>query len=193
MAEWHHRLDGHEFEWTPGVGEGQGSLVCCDSWGRKESDTTERLNWTELNMCLSLSNLKAFPNPSKYSLVAFIYISYSIIFIFLTKSLPKILTCSNFCELYFLADSFHLLSNYGSVFLSWVDSPVSQVQQLYFFLVCSFVLKEYILQQPPKKGYSGVNVFKWFLYITGNYSVLILHWNLAEHRFLGWKWFSLRM
>ena len=48
MAGWHHRLDGHEFEWTPGVGDGQGSLACCDSWGRKESDTTERLNWTEL-------------------------------------------------------------------------------------------------------------------------------------------------
>ena len=49
MAGWHHRLDGHEFEWTPGVGDGQGGLVCCDSWGRKESDTTERLNWSELN------------------------------------------------------------------------------------------------------------------------------------------------
>ena len=44
MAGWHHRLDGHEFEWTPGVGDGQGGLACCDSWGCKESDTTERLN-----------------------------------------------------------------------------------------------------------------------------------------------------
>ena len=49
MAGWHHRLDGCEFEWTPGVGDGQGGLACCDSWGRKESDTTEWLNWTELN------------------------------------------------------------------------------------------------------------------------------------------------
>ena len=48
IAGWHHWLDGCEFEWTPGVGNGQGGLVCCDSWGRKESDTTERLNWTEL-------------------------------------------------------------------------------------------------------------------------------------------------
>ena len=48
MAGWHHRLDGHEFEWTLGVGYGQGGLVCCDSWGCKESDTTEQLNWTEL-------------------------------------------------------------------------------------------------------------------------------------------------
>ena len=46
-AEWHHRLDGRESEWTPGVGDGQGGLMCCDSRGRKESDTTERLNWTE--------------------------------------------------------------------------------------------------------------------------------------------------
>ena len=49
MAGWHHWLDGHEFVWTPGVGFGQGGLACYSSWGRKESGTTERLNWTELN------------------------------------------------------------------------------------------------------------------------------------------------
>ena len=49
MVGWHHWLDGREFEWTPEVGDGQGGLECCDSWGRKESDMTERLNWTELD------------------------------------------------------------------------------------------------------------------------------------------------
>ena len=44
MAGWHHRLDGHEFEYTPGVGDGQGGLACCDSWSCKESDMNERLN-----------------------------------------------------------------------------------------------------------------------------------------------------
>ena len=48
MAGWHHRLDGCEFEWTLGVGDGQGGLLCRGSWGRKKLDTTERLNWTEL-------------------------------------------------------------------------------------------------------------------------------------------------
>ena len=47
---WHHWLDGHEFGWTPGVGDGQGGLACCSSWGHKESDTTEWLNWTELTL-----------------------------------------------------------------------------------------------------------------------------------------------
>ena len=47
MAGWYHWLDGCESGWTPGVGDGQGGLACCDSWGRKESDTTEWLNWTE--------------------------------------------------------------------------------------------------------------------------------------------------
>ena len=47
MAGWHHPLDGRESEWTPGVGDGQGGLACCDSWGRKESDTTEWRNWTD--------------------------------------------------------------------------------------------------------------------------------------------------
>ena len=46
---WHHRLDGHGFGWTPAVGDGQGGLACCDSWGRNESDTTERLKSTELS------------------------------------------------------------------------------------------------------------------------------------------------
>ena len=47
MVGWHHWLDGHGFGWTPVVGDGQGGLACCGSWGHKESDTTERLNWTE--------------------------------------------------------------------------------------------------------------------------------------------------
>ena len=47
MAGWHHQLDGHEFEWTLGVGDGQGSLACYSPWGRKDSDMTEWLNWTE--------------------------------------------------------------------------------------------------------------------------------------------------
>ena len=47
MVGWHHRLSGHGFGWTPGVGDGQGGLECWGSWGRKESDSTERLNWTE--------------------------------------------------------------------------------------------------------------------------------------------------
>ena len=49
MAGWHHQLNGHVFRWTPGVGDAQGGLACCDSWGHKESNTTEWLNWTELN------------------------------------------------------------------------------------------------------------------------------------------------
>ena len=45
MVGWHHQLNGHECGWTLGVGDGQGGLACCSSWGRKESDTTEQLNW----------------------------------------------------------------------------------------------------------------------------------------------------
>ena len=48
MAGWHHWLDRCESEWTLGAGDGQGGLACCDSWGRKESDTTERLIWSDL-------------------------------------------------------------------------------------------------------------------------------------------------
>ena len=51
MAGWHHWLDRHESEWTPRVGDGQGGLEYCNFGGRKESDTTEPLNWTELRLC----------------------------------------------------------------------------------------------------------------------------------------------
>ena len=57
MVGWHHRLNGHEFESTLGVGDGQGGLVCCSPWGHKELDTTEQLNWTELSANDNLSIL----------------------------------------------------------------------------------------------------------------------------------------
>ena len=50
MVGWHHQLDGHGIGWTLGIGDGQGGLACCGSWGCKESDMTERLNWTELRV-----------------------------------------------------------------------------------------------------------------------------------------------
>ena len=52
MVGWHHQLNGHGFGWTPGVGDGQGGLACCGSWGHKESDMTEQLNWTEQSCTL---------------------------------------------------------------------------------------------------------------------------------------------
>ena len=58
MAEWHHRLDECEFEWTLGVSDGQGGLACCNSWGRKELNTTEPLNWTELRVILNWAESK---------------------------------------------------------------------------------------------------------------------------------------
>ena len=58
MAGWHHQLDGLEFEWSLGVGDGQGGLVSCNSWGRKESDTTEQLNWADIAVYIYISNFK---------------------------------------------------------------------------------------------------------------------------------------
>ena len=63
MAGWDHWLDKRESEWTPGVGDGQGGLACCDSRGHKELDMTERLNWTEL-----VSNWYFFSSPAMRSM-----------------------------------------------------------------------------------------------------------------------------
>ena len=54
MVGWHHRLDGHEYEQALRVGDGQGGLACCRTWGCKESDMTTWLNWTELYWCQCL-------------------------------------------------------------------------------------------------------------------------------------------
>ena len=53
MVGWHHRLNGHGLGWTLGVGDRQGGLTCCGSWGCKELDTTEQLNCTELKIILN--------------------------------------------------------------------------------------------------------------------------------------------
>ena len=64
---YHGAHDGRESEWTPGVGDGQGDLACCDSWGRKESDTTERLNWTAAQILLRLMRSHLFGFGFHYS------------------------------------------------------------------------------------------------------------------------------
>ena len=66
MAGWHPWLDGHESEWTPGVGDGQGGLECCDSWGCKESDTTEWLNWDSILKSKDINLPKKIPSSQSY-------------------------------------------------------------------------------------------------------------------------------
>ena len=75
MAGWHHWLDGRESEWTLGVGDGQGGLVCCNSWGHKESDTTEQLNWTDWRcpyFCSSHSYSSFSPSSALISMKPFV-------------------------------------------------------------------------------------------------------------------------
>ena len=61
MVRWHHQVNGHGFGWIPGVGDGQGGLACCSSWGHKESDMTERLNWTELTRWTFVGKVMSLP------------------------------------------------------------------------------------------------------------------------------------
>ena len=86
MAGWHHGLDGRGFEWAPGDGDGQGGLACCDSWGCKESDTTEQLNWRcsskepgRFNKVLPLSASPLStvnPSPNLYSLISSFFLPF---------------------------------------------------------------------------------------------------------------------
>ena len=110
MAGWHHQLNGHEFGWTPGVGDGQGGLACCDSWGRKESNTTvatELLNWTEFfftfSACLSLLFPKNFSHLAWH------------------RGSKKCLLLSVFCSVIFFLERLVLFAHTCALVLSGVE------------------------------------------------------------------------
>ena len=65
VVGWYHRLNGHGFGYTPGVGDGQGGLVCCSPWGWEESDTTEQANWTDIYVPSLLNLPSTQPRPSR--------------------------------------------------------------------------------------------------------------------------------
>ena len=91
MAGWHHQLDGHEFGWTPGVGDGQGGLACCDSWGHKESDKNEWLNWTELRCHWLWKHIKKKRNyESRNHIFKWTWVDYWWLpdFLVMVKNLP---------------------------------------------------------------------------------------------------------
>ena len=109
MAGWHHWLDECESEWTPGVGDGQGGLACCDSWGRKESDTTEQLNQTELI------------HRSFVSLGRFIH-KYFILFVAMVNGIVSLISISVFSLLvYRNARDFCVLILYPATFTIFID------------------------------------------------------------------------
>ena len=82
MAGWHHQCDGHEFGLSPGVGDGQGSLVCCNLWGHKELDTTELMNWPDSSLTLLTTSTLALFNsfssnkPRELFMVSFFYMEF---------------------------------------------------------------------------------------------------------------------
>ena len=109
MAGWHHWLYGHGFWWTPGVGDGQGGLACCDSWGREESDTTERLNWNELKHILKhLFSLFLFISTTELLQIFFSSLSIQI-----TNSLNT------------KKDTFLLFFFPSALYVSWFESLLS--------------------------------------------------------------------
>ena len=71
MAGWHHELDGHEFQWTPGVGDGQGGLACCNTWVAKSQ--TQLSDWTELKHIPVVGHWRCFQYFSTINMNAFIY------------------------------------------------------------------------------------------------------------------------
>jgi len=93
MRRWHHRLDGREFDWSPGVGDGQGGPACCNSWGHKESDTTEQLNWTGYSsvpsMLLQMAMLHSFLWLSSILLLYTPHFLYALIY-WWTPRLPSL-------------------------------------------------------------------------------------------------------
>ena len=103
MVGWHHWLNGHEFEQAQGVGDGEGSLVCYSPWGHKESDRTERLNWTE----------KVYDNAQNN------FLSYSRLF-WLSSFKPGNLACET---------SMHKHTHTNTQMFSQIVRPLKQYQE----------------------------------------------------------------
>ena len=97
MVGWQHQLNGHESEQAPGVGDGQGNLVCCSPRGCKESDTTEWLKWTELNQSI----LTFYYCWRLLSVKGSISVSLNLHFVYLL--------CNNICFIHFLCLEFFLI------------------------------------------------------------------------------------
>ena len=131
MAGWHHWLDGCESEWTPGIGDGQGGLRCCDSWDCKESDMTERLNWTELNWTENTSH--SFSN--------FVVLSTHLLYKILTnlgEQHPRYNTFfCGFCvsSAYFYDDTHHITCLHSFMWLPSLASILRAGNVLYTFVI----------------------------------------------------------
>ena len=119
MVGWHHWLDGYGFGWTLGVGDGQGGLACCGSWGCKESDTTEQLNWTELIMLNIFKTVLTFSEMSIHIFFTFStslhfehFLKYIILIFLWDFMLANILSLSPFLFIFwtgYLTEPNHLI------------------------------------------------------------------------------------
>ena len=150
MVGWHHQLNRHEFEKTPGVGDEHGSLACCSPWGHKESDTTEWLNNNNKCMCWSVLSrnpkrtLCRFPEFSLYAaFFSLVLMPVNLIYIFLFRLLAL-------CQLRSLLDSIWIpctmnTINYNfSKAVSWSNDCIHFICFLYFRDAC-FLLPDHQL------------------------------------------------
>ena len=118
MAYW---LDGHESEWTPGVGDGQGGLACCDSWGHKESDMTERLNWTEVFSITRWQIPHFLPCFSNISIIflEYLFLSFQIVSCYIRIEWYQLqydqkINCYKWAQISLFLNVFNLLTNHDS-------------------------------------------------------------------------------
>ena len=143
MVGWHHQLNGHEFEWIPGVGDGQGGLACCSPWSRKESDATE-LNWSNfylifLQNCLTTHGLLLFHRTFRINFFKWywIFLSMNIAYLHLI-SFPFVSTV--FCN--FLYKGFSCL--FLALFLSYLLFFVAIIIVIFSLTYSNLFLLKYI-------------------------------------------------
>ena len=150
MAGWHHQFDGCEFEWTLGVGDGQGGLVCCNSWDCKESVTTEQLNWTELNWTdVFIVNSLKFSLPLPPSPLPLFSLAISILVLGLVSPLCRGDNSNNTTThvLYKIFKPPYLRKKSMLITFNWwgnnIFSPLLSLFHLFFFL--SKIIENYLL------------------------------------------------
>ena len=159
MVGWHHQLNGHGFGWTPGVGDGQGGLACCGSWGCKELHVTKWLNWTELPFLSFIVHILALNSP----FIALIFLKRSLVFPILLFS-----SVSLHCSLKAFLSLFAILWNAAFrwiyitfsplPFTSLLCSAVCKASSISHFAALYFFLFGVVLVLPPVQCYEPPSI-----------------------------------
>ena len=173
MVGWHHQLNGPEFEQTPGVGDGQGSLACCISWGRKESDTTKPLNWTELTIGTpTVPTIMRIKWDNYLSCLDTVWPKHMLLDYYSLS--PLILTTSNPCSLTYHSKRLFTTNYFSTQILSVAPHYLPQKFQIHWSLASGF-FSNLIISFPTTTHFTRFRIHFFFIKVWLIYNAVLAY------------------